>query len=95
MSDYKFTTIEEVELAECRDPDIFKKDTDALKAAVNCIERCLERSQRSYEMAAKAFPGSPMSVYGTKRANESIKMYMRWLADHPVEKRFEQKKKRP
>lgn len=86
MNNYKFTTIEEVEIAELRDPDIFKRDSDAFKAAIDCVERCLAKSQRSYEMAARAFPGSPMNVYGTKRASESIQTYMRWLAAHPVDR---------
>lgn len=81
---YEFFSLAEIEATEMADPYIFTKHPEALEAATECIHQCLAKSQRSYDMAANALPGSPFNVVGTKRAQESIEEYNRWLKNHPL-----------
>lgn len=79
---YEFYSMNEVELAEFWDANIFSDNPTLLEAAVRCVKRQLEKSERSYRMAATALPESPMHVVGTKRAMETIRQCQNWLAEH-------------
>ena len=79
---YEFHSISEVESAEFWDANVFSENPALLEAAVRCVVRQLEKSERSYRMAAKALPESPMHVVGAKRVMETIRQCQNWLAEH-------------
>ena len=78
----KYFSFDEVEMAEFIDPQIFKEQPALLADAIECVKRRLAVAEHSYQLAAKAFPGSPMNVHGTKLAMASIKQCEDWLATH-------------